>query len=156
MMKLLYKVTPLCSLTDSTVLFLPSTTPPVAGQPYLCAVCWAHLLSSHHASSASRNFPLYLGTSMPSARGPSHAANSSLITSSRDPGLPTSSFSKKSLPTSETLLSDARVRFDFLTTDAEDDASFSDVNFATMALLSNKRFTSDADQQLGGKGIGGS
>ena len=93
---------------------------------------------------------------MPSARGPSHAANSSLITSSRDPGLPTSSFSKKSLPTSETLLSDARVRSDFLTTDAEDDASFSDVNFATMALLSNKRFTSDADQQLGGKGIGGS
>jgi len=56
----------------------------------------------------------------------------------------------------DSLLSDARVRSDFLATDAEDDASFSDVNFATMALLSNKRFTSDADQQLGGKGIGGS
>jgi len=45
------------------------------------------------------------------------------------------------------------VRSDFLATDAEDNASVSDVSFMTMALLSNKRFASDADPQLGGEGI---
>ena len=112
---------------------------------------WAHLLSyllSHYVSSTSRNFPSHLGMSTPSTRGPSHAANSSSITFSKDPSLPTSSFSKKSLPTS-----DARVRSDFWVTDAEGDASFSNVSFATMALLSNKRFASDPDPQLGGEGV---
>jgi len=38
-------------------------------------------------------------------------------------------------------------------TDAEDDASFSSVSFATMVLLSNKCFASDPDPQLGGEGV---
>jgi len=105
-------------------------------------------LLSHHVSSTSRNFPSHLGTSTPSTRGPSHAANSSSITLSRDPSLPTSSFSKKSLPTS-----DARVHSDFWVTDAEDDASFSSVSFTTMALLSHKCFASGPDPQLGGEGV---
>jgi len=45
------------------------------------------------------------------------------------------------------------VRSDFLATDAEDNAFFSDVSFSTMALLSNKRFSSDPDPQRGGEGI---
>jgi len=66
------------------------------------------------------------------------------MTFSRDPSLPTSSFS---------LLGDARVRSDFWVTGAEDDASFSNVSFATMTLLSNKRFASDPDLQRGGEGV---
>jgi len=45
------------------------------------------------------------------------------------------------------------VRSDFLATDAEDNAFFSDVSFSTMALLSNKGFSSDPDPQRGGEGI---
>ena len=40
------------------------------------------------------------------------------------------------------LLNDPRIRSSFLTTDAEDDKSFTGVPFATMTLLSNKRFRS--------------
>lgn len=40
------------------------------------------------------------------------------------------------------LLDDPRVRSGFLTTDAEDETSFKGVPFATMTLLSNKRFMS--------------
>ena len=40
------------------------------------------------------------------------------------------------------LLSNPRVRSSFLTTDAEDDTSFKGVPFATMTLLSSKRFRS--------------
>ena len=40
------------------------------------------------------------------------------------------------------LLDDPRVRSDFLTTDAEDDTSFERLPFATMTLLSTKRFRS--------------
>jgi tyrosyl-DNA phosphodiesterase 2 len=40
------------------------------------------------------------------------------------------------------LLNDPRIRSSFLTTDAEDDTSFKGVPFATMTLLSRKRFTS--------------
>jgi tyrosyl-DNA phosphodiesterase 2 len=42
----------------------------------------------------------------------------------------------------QSLLSDSRVRSDFLVTDAEDDAAFKGFPFATMTLLSNKRFGS--------------
>ncbi|KAF8338893.1 Endonuclease/exonuclease/phosphatase [Cantharellus anzutake] len=42
----------------------------------------------------------------------------------------------------KSLLSDPRVRSSFLITDAEDDTSFKGVPFATMTLLSNKRFGS--------------
>jgi len=38
-------------------------------------------------------------------------------------------------------------------TGAEDDASFSNVSFATVTLLSNKRFASDPDLQRGGEGV---
>ncbi|KAG2059442.1 hypothetical protein BDR06DRAFT_949502 [Suillus hirtellus] len=53
------------------------------------------------------------------------------------------------------LLDDARVRAAFLVTDAEDQTSFEDVPFATMALLSSTRFTSALDSQGGGDGIEG-
>jgi len=49
--------------------------------------------------------------------------------------------------------SNARVCSDFLASDTEDNASFSDVNFMTMVLLSNKCFASNPDPQLGGKEI---
>jgi len=42
----------------------------------------------------------------------------------------------------QSLLDDPRVRSGFLTTDAEDDTSFKGLPFATMTLLSNKRFGS--------------
>lgn len=57
----------------------------------------------------------------------------------------------------EYLLSDSRVRSSFLTTDAEDDTSFKGVPFATITLLSSKRFGSPllADEEEG-EGEGGS
>ncbi|KAF6764414.1 Endonuclease/exonuclease/phosphatase [Ephemerocybe angulata] len=45
-------------------------------------------------------------------------------------------------PVREFLLGDARIRSRFLTTDAEDETAFKGVPFATMTLLSNKRFGS--------------
>jgi tyrosyl-DNA phosphodiesterase 2 len=56
------------------------------------------------------------------------------------------------------LLSDPRVRSSFLTTDAEDDTSFKGVPFATMTLLSSKRFGSPllAEEKGEGEGEGGS
>ena len=59
----------------------------------------------------------------------------------------------------EYLLSDSRVRSSFLTTDAEDDTAFKNVPFATMTLLSNKRFTPLSLSEKDGverKGEGGS
>lgn len=53
------------------------------------------------------------------------------------------------------LLNDSRVCSGFLTTDAEDGTSFDNVSFATMTLLSNERFTSNPDLQLGGEGVEG-
>ena len=55
------------------------------------------------------------------------------------------------------LLSNPRVRSSFLTTDAEDDTSFKGVPFATMTLLSSKRFGSPllAGEEKG-EGEGGS
>ncbi|PPQ76885.1 LOW QUALITY PROTEIN: hypothetical protein CVT26_001444 [Gymnopilus dilepis] len=44
----------------------------------------------------------------------------------------------------DSFLDDARVRSAFLVTDAEDDASFDDVPFATMTLLSNECFASSS------------
>ena len=53
------------------------------------------------------------------------------------------------------LLSDPRVRSSFLTTDAEDDTSFKGVPFATMTLLSSKRFSppllSEEEGEVGSK-----
>lgn len=56
------------------------------------------------------------------------------------------------------LLSDHRVRSSFLTTDAEDETSFKGVPFATMTLLSSKRFGSPllAGEEEKGEGEGGS
>ena len=55
----------------------------------------------------------------------------------------------------QSLLDDPRVRSGFLTTDAEDNTSFKRVSFATMTLLSNKRFGSplldEEDEGEGGK-----
>jgi tyrosyl-DNA phosphodiesterase 2 len=51
------------------------------------------------------------------------------------------------------LLDDARVRAGFLVTDAEDQASFEDVPFATMTLLSSARFASGLDLQKESDGI---
>ncbi|KAF5330221.1 hypothetical protein D9611_010591 [Ephemerocybe angulata] len=45
-------------------------------------------------------------------------------------------------PVREFLLGDARIRSQFLTTDAEDETAFKGVPFATMTLLSNKHFGS--------------
>lgn len=135
-----------CSPTDSIVLFLLSITPPSAGQPYLCTAHWPRGLLSHRATSTSRGFPSYLGTSTPSTRGPLHAPNSSSNTSLRDRSLPASSFFKKSGLAFGTLSS---------ATDAEDNTSFDDVPFATMTLLSNKCFASDSDPQEGGDGVEG-
>ncbi|KAH8998280.1 Endonuclease/exonuclease/phosphatase [Lactarius hatsudake] len=53
------------------------------------------------------------------------------------------------------LLDDARVRAAFLVTDAEDQTSFENVPFATMALLSSARFASSLDSQKEGDGIEG-
>ena len=50
------------------------------------------------------------------------------------------------------LLDDARVRASFLVTDAEDQRSFENVPFATMTLLSRKRFASSLDSQKRGDG----
>ena len=50
------------------------------------------------------------------------------------------------------LLDDARVRASFLVTDAEDQRSFENVPFATMTLLSRKRFASGLVSQKGGDG----
>ncbi|KAG8734657.1 hypothetical protein FRC10_011553 [Ceratobasidium sp. 414] len=52
----------------------------------------------------------------------------------------------------QSLLSDPRVRSSFLTTDAEDDTSFKGVPFATMTLLSSKRFGSPLLAEGGKKG----
>ncbi|KAF5329253.1 hypothetical protein D9619_009377 [Psilocybe cf. subviscida] len=59
----------------------------------------------------------------------------------------------------QSLLQDPRVRSEYLTTDAEDDMSFKGRPFATMTLLSNKRFGSplgaaDEDEGLGRKRLG--
>ncbi|KZV98758.1 hypothetical protein EXIGLDRAFT_727084 [Exidia glandulosa HHB12029] len=53
------------------------------------------------------------------------------------------------------ILNDIRVRSSFLTTDAEDGTAFDDVPFATMTLLSNKRFASDSEggEKLVVKGV---
>jgi tyrosyl-DNA phosphodiesterase 2 len=54
----------------------------------------------------------------------------------------------------QSLLDDPRVRSGFLTTDAEDDTSFKGLPFATMTLLSSKRFGSpllDEEGDGGGK-----
>ena len=54
----------------------------------------------------------------------------------------------------QSLLDDARVRSGFLTTDAEDDTSFDRRPFATMTLLSSKRFGTpflDEEAEGGGK-----
>lgn len=54
----------------------------------------------------------------------------------------------------QSLLDDPRVRSGFLTTDAEDNTSFKGLPFATMTLLSNKRFGSpllDEEGEGGGK-----
>ena len=54
----------------------------------------------------------------------------------------------------QSLLDDPRVRSGFLTTDAEDDTSFKGLPFATMTLLSSKRFGSpllDEEGEGGGK-----
>lgn len=55
----------------------------------------------------------------------------------------------------QSLLSDPRVRSSFLTIDAEDDKSFKGVPFATMTLLSSKRFGSPFLAEEG-EGDGGS
>ena len=52
----------------------------------------------------------------------------------------------------QSLLSDPRVRSSFLTTDAEDDTSFKGVPFATMTLLSSKRFGSPLLAEEEGEG----
>ena len=52
------------------------------------------------------------------------------------------SFQEVSSSIRQLLLSDPRIRSSFLTTDAEDDTSFKGVPFATMTLLSSKRFGS--------------
>jgi len=51
----------------------------------------------------------------------------------------------------QSLLSNPRVRSSFLTTDAEDDTSFKGVPFATMTLLSSKRFGSPLLAEEGGR-----
>ncbi|KAF8869813.1 hypothetical protein CPB84DRAFT_1855992 [Gymnopilus junonius] len=66
----------------------------------------------------------------------------------------------------QSLLDDPRVRSSFLTTDAEDDAAFKGVPFATMTLLSNERFVSpllltemdegESESKGEGEGEGGS
>jgi tyrosyl-DNA phosphodiesterase 2 len=60
----------------------------------------------------------------------------------------------------QSLLSNPRVRSSFLTTDAEDDTSFKGVPFATMTLLSSKRFGSpllaEEEEEGEGEGKGGS
>ena len=59
----------------------------------------------------------------------------------------------------ESLLSDSRVRSSFLTTDAVDDTSFKGVPFATMTLLSSKRFVSPLlakEEECEDEGEGGS
>ena len=56
----------------------------------------------------------------------------------------------------QSLLSDPRVRSNFLTTDAQDDTSFKGVPFATMTLLSSKRFGSPLLAEEKGEGEGGS
>ncbi|KAH9924633.1 Endonuclease/exonuclease/phosphatase [Epithele typhae] len=54
------------------------------------------------------------------------------------------------------LLSDARIRSTFLVTDAQDEASFQAVPFATMTLLSRARFAWNKDShEEGDDGIGG-
>ena len=55
----------------------------------------------------------------------------------------------------QSLLSDPRVRSSFLTTDAQDDTSFKGVPFATMTLLSSKRFCSPLLAEEKGEGEGG-
>ena len=53
----------------------------------------------------------------------------------------------------ESLLRDSRVRSSFLTTDAEDDTSWKGVQFATLTLLSSKRFGSPLlSEEKGGEG----
>ena len=52
----------------------------------------------------------------------------------------------------QVLLGDPRIRSSFLTTDAEDDTSFKGVPFATMTLLSSKRFGSPLLAEEGGEG----
>ncbi|KAG6329936.1 hypothetical protein ID866_9154, partial [Astraeus odoratus] len=54
----------------------------------------------------------------------------------------------------QSLLSNPRVRSSFLTTDAEDDTSFKGVPFATMTLLSRKRFGSPLLAEEEGEGEG--
>jgi len=58
----------------------------------------------------------------------------------------------------QSLLDDHRIRSNFLTTDAEDDTCFKHVPFATMTLLSSKRFGSPllAEEEGGGEGEAGS
>ncbi|MBE3042963.1 endonuclease/exonuclease/phosphatase family protein [Candidatus Bathyarchaeota archaeon] len=53
----------------------------------------------------------------------------------------------------DSLHGDARVRGTFLVTDAEDRASFKNVPFATITLLSSARFASGVDEQKEGGGI---
>ena len=53
------------------------------------------------------------------------------------------------------LLNNPNVREAFFTTDAEDDASFKDKGFATMALLSSKRFAPSLDSQKEGDEVEG-
>ncbi|TFK62850.1 hypothetical protein BDN72DRAFT_964296 [Pluteus cervinus] len=61
-------------------------------------------------------------------------------------------FQEVSSSVRKSLLSNPRVRSSFLTTDAEDDKYFKDVPFATMTLLSSKRFGSpllDEEEEKG-------
>lgn len=91
------------------MLFLPSTTRAVVGQPYL------------YATQPPKGLLLAQQTPTPS-----------------DPNLQEVTSSIRHV-----LLSNPRIRSSFLTTDAEDDTSFKGgVPFATMTLLSNKRFGS--------------
>jgi len=55
----------------------------------------------------------------------------------------------------KSLLDNATVRSGFLVTDAEDTTSFDGLPFATMTLLSKKRFATDPGSQLGGDGMEG-
>lgn len=109
------------------MLFLPSTTRAVVGQPYLYATQPPKgllLAQQTPTPSVSRHSPSHLGISRP-------------------PFQDIILLQEVTASIRHVLLSNPRIRSSFLTTDAEDDTSFKGgVPFATMTLLSNKRFGS--------------
>ncbi|GJJ08218.1 hypothetical protein Clacol_002427 [Clathrus columnatus] len=106
--------------------------------------------------SAGKAFPSKPGISRPHSQDPSSAPSSSSTTFSKGPNFPDIIFLQEvASSVRQSLLSNAKVRSSFLTTDAEDDTAFKKVPFATMTLLSNKRFGSSSfTEQDGGKGKG--